>query len=186
MSSPLLQTEIQTCTELCYNVGRPKRLFVFVNPFGGKKSAAKIFDEQVKPLLEDAQIEITVQGALILRPCFVVVLLPFQMYLYLYTCMIWFSSETKHQLHAKEVTQSLDITKYDGIVCVSGDGILVEVSFIAIILVAVCYYHSSSSSCPRLLSKILIIIVFRSHFSLPFMRDMLLMYELNNICICCL
>ncbi|KAL9321269.1 hypothetical protein ACSQ67_013108 [Phaseolus vulgaris] len=87
------------CQKLCEfvdSLGRPKRLFVFVNPFGGKKSAAKIFDEQVKPLLEDAQIEITVQ-------------------------------ETKHQLHAKEVTQSLDITKYDGIVCVSGDGILVEV-----------------------------------------------------------
>jgi len=58
--------EMQTCTELCHNVGRPKRLFVFVNPFGGKKSATKIFDEQVKPLFEDAQIEITVQGALIL------------------------------------------------------------------------------------------------------------------------
>jgi len=66
LGSPLLQTEILTCTELCHNVGRPKRLFVFVNPFGGKKSAAKIFNEQVKPLLEDAQIEITVQGALIL------------------------------------------------------------------------------------------------------------------------
>lgn len=43
-----------------------------------------------------------------------------------------YSSETEHQLHAKEVAHSLDITKYDGIVCVSGDGILVEVSFIAI------------------------------------------------------
>ncbi|KAE9591773.1 hypothetical protein Lal_00038997 [Lupinus albus] len=78
------------------SIGRPKRLFVFVNPFGGKKSGKKIFDDQVKPLLEDAQIQITVQ-------------------------------ETKHQLHAKEIAHSLDITKYDGIVCVSGDGILVEV-----------------------------------------------------------
>lgn len=50
---------------------------------------------------------------------------------------MWFSSETKHQLHAKEVARSLDITKYDGIVCVSGDGILVEVSFIAITLAAI-------------------------------------------------
>ncbi|XP_061367676.1 sphingosine kinase 1-like isoform X2 [Gastrolobium bilobum] len=37
------------------------------------------------------------------------------------------SLETEHQLHAKQVVQSLDISKYDGIVCVSGDGILVEV-----------------------------------------------------------
>ncbi|XP_017434185.1 sphingosine kinase 1 isoform X2 [Vigna angularis] len=86
----------QKLSEFVDSLGRPKRLFVFVNPFGGKKSATKIFDEQVKPLLEDAQIEITVQ-------------------------------ETKHQLHAKEITHLLDITKYDGIVCVSGDGLLVEV-----------------------------------------------------------
>ena len=42
--------------------GRPKRLFVFVNPFGGKKSASKIFLDQVKPLLEDADIQFTLQG----------------------------------------------------------------------------------------------------------------------------
>ncbi|KAG4977928.1 hypothetical protein GLYMA_13G246000v4 [Glycine max] len=80
----------------CQKLGRPKSLLVFVNPFGGKQSAKKIFAEQVKSLLEDAQIQITVQ-------------------------------ETKHELHAKEVARSLDITKYHGIVCVSGDGILVEV-----------------------------------------------------------
>ncbi|KAG5113935.1 hypothetical protein JHK82_037204 [Glycine max] len=82
----------------CQKLGRPKSLLVFVNPFSGKQSAKKIFAEQVKSLLEDAQIQITVQ-------------------------------ETKHELHAKEVARSLDITKYHGIVCVSGDGILVEVSF---------------------------------------------------------
>nr|XP_023900602.1 sphingosine kinase 1 isoform X2 [Quercus suber] len=37
------------------------------------------------------------------------------------------SLETQYQLHAKEVASSLDLSKYDGIVCVSGDGILVEV-----------------------------------------------------------
>jgi diacylglycerol kinase family enzyme len=36
-------------------------------------------------------------------------------------------SETQYQLHAKEVANSLDLSKYDGIVCVSGDGLLVEV-----------------------------------------------------------
>ncbi|GKC10602.1 ATP-NAD kinase-like domain-containing protein, partial [Tanacetum coccineum] len=77
-------------------IGRPKKLYVFVNPYGGKKSASKIFSNDVKPLLEDANIEFTMQ-------------------------------ETKYQLHAKEVSRSLDLTKYDGIVCVSGDGILVEV-----------------------------------------------------------
>ncbi|XP_041994914.1 sphingosine kinase 1-like [Salvia splendens] len=78
------------------SLGRPKRLFVFVNPYGGKKSASKIFQNDVKPLLDDASVEYTVQ-------------------------------ETKHQLHAKEVVQTLDLAKFDGIVCVSGDGVLVEV-----------------------------------------------------------
>ncbi|MED6145147.1 Sphingosine kinase 1 [Stylosanthes scabra] len=86
----------QKLGEFIDSLGRPKRLLVFVNPFGGKKAATDIFRDQVKPLLEDAQIQLTVQ-------------------------------ETKHQLHAKEVVTSLDVSKYDGIVCVSGDGILVEV-----------------------------------------------------------
>ncbi|KAK9082172.1 hypothetical protein Syun_031621 [Stephania yunnanensis] len=37
------------------------------------------------------------------------------------------SLETQRQLHAKEIASSLDLSKYDGIVCVSGDGVLVEV-----------------------------------------------------------
>ncbi|OMO76548.1 hypothetical protein CCACVL1_15577 [Corchorus capsularis] len=78
------------------SLGRPKRLLIFVNPYGGKKSATKIFSEEVKPFLEDADIQITL-------------------------------IETKHQLHAKEVAKTLDLSKYDGVVCVSGDGILGEV-----------------------------------------------------------
>ncbi|KAL8214675.1 hypothetical protein R6Q57_004124 [Mikania cordata] len=78
------------------SLGRPKKLFIFVNPFGGRKSASKVFTDDVKPVLEDANIEYTLQ-------------------------------ETKYQLHAKEVSHNLDLTKYDGILCVSGDGILVEV-----------------------------------------------------------
>lgn len=78
------------------SLGRPKKLFIFLNPFGGKKSATKIFIDDVKPLLEDANVEFTLQ-------------------------------ETKYQLHAKEISQTLQLSKYDGIICVSGDGILVEV-----------------------------------------------------------
>jgi sphingosine kinase len=112
-------------------VGRPKRLFVFVNPFGGKKSAVKIFDEQVKPLFEDAQIQLTIQGDFIFQ-------LNHDFHCCCYLSFCWFSlfcSETAHQLHAKEVARSLDITKHDGIVCISGDGILVEVSFIVILII---------------------------------------------------
>ncbi|XP_070041910.1 sphingosine kinase 1-like isoform X1 [Nicotiana tomentosiformis] len=97
---PLTQDSLrlwsQKLQEFIDSLGRPKRLFVFVNPYGGKKSASKIFIDSVKPLLDDANIDYTVQA-------------------------------TKYQLHAKEVAKSLDILRYDGVVCVSGDGILVEV-----------------------------------------------------------
>ncbi|EEF49800.1 D-erythro-sphingosine kinase, putative [Ricinus communis] len=45
-----------------FAIGRPKRSLVFVNPFGGKTSASKIFLDVVKPLLEDADVQITLQG----------------------------------------------------------------------------------------------------------------------------
>ncbi|KAI4365106.1 hypothetical protein MLD38_021124 [Melastoma candidum] len=77
-------------------LGRPKRLCVLLNPFGGKKIAPRIFANDVRPLLVDAGIDIDVK-------------------------------ETQYQSHAKEIAHSLDLSTYDGIVCVSGDGILVEV-----------------------------------------------------------
>ncbi|KAA8519864.1 hypothetical protein F0562_014046 [Nyssa sinensis] len=96
LSEVSLRLWCQKLQEYIDSLGRPKRLFIFVNPFGGKKSASKIFIDDVKPLLEDANVDFTVQ-------------------------------ETKYRLHAKEVAHTLDLSKYDGIVCVSGDGILVEV-----------------------------------------------------------
>nr|BAC20872.1 putative sphingosine kinase [Oryza sativa Japonica Group]BAD30563.1 putative sphingosine kinase [Oryza sativa Japonica Group] len=74
---------------------RPKRLFIIVNPYGGKRGGRKIFQTEVLPLIEAAGILYTMQ--------------------------------TKHRLHAQEIAHSLDLRKYDGIVCVSGDGVLVEV-----------------------------------------------------------
>uniref|UniRef100_A0A0D9X0C2 DAGKc domain-containing protein n=1 Tax=Leersia perrieri TaxID=77586 RepID=A0A0D9X0C2_9ORYZ len=77
-------------------LGRPKRLFIIVNPYGGKRGGRQIFQTKVLPLIEASGILYTMQ-------------------------------ETKHRLHAQEIAHSLDLRKYDGIVCVSGDGVLVEV-----------------------------------------------------------
>ncbi|KAF5742240.1 hypothetical protein HS088_TW09G00284 [Tripterygium wilfordii] len=95
-SEDSLRLWCQKLREYIDSLGRPKRLFIFVNPFGGKKIASKIFVDVVKPLLEDADIQITMQ-------------------------------ETKHQLHAKKVAHTMDLLKYDGVICVSGDGLVVEV-----------------------------------------------------------
>ncbi|KAK8953691.1 Sphingosine kinase 2 [Platanthera guangdongensis] len=78
------------------SLGRPKRFFIFLNPYGGKKYARRIFDTDIKPLLVAANIIYTLQ-------------------------------ETEYHLHAQELSNKLDLLKYDGIVCVSGDGVLVEV-----------------------------------------------------------
>lgn len=77
-------------------LGRPKRLLVFLNPFGGRKCAWKIYQEEVKPLLDLAKVS-------------------------------YILHETKFQCHAKDIVKAMDLSLYDGILCISGDGILVEV-----------------------------------------------------------
>ncbi|KAG6553893.1 hypothetical protein Mapa_004810 [Marchantia paleacea] len=78
------------------NSGRPGRLLVLVNPFGGKNLGRKVYTEVVDPLFRKAGIEVKVL-------------------------------ETMYQRHAKELAKSVELSEYDGIVCVSGDGVLTEV-----------------------------------------------------------
>ncbi|KAK9681804.1 hypothetical protein RND81_10G029100 [Saponaria officinalis] len=52
----------QKLREFINSLGRPKRLLVLVNPYGGQKAALKIFVEIVKPLLKDAETEFTLKG----------------------------------------------------------------------------------------------------------------------------
>lgn len=47
--------------------GRPKRLLVLVNPFGGRKTGRKVFSASVEPLLKAAGITYTVKGAILSR-----------------------------------------------------------------------------------------------------------------------
>ncbi|CAM6086943.1 unnamed protein product [Calypogeia fissa] len=78
------------------NSGRPKRLLVLVNPFGGKCRGGKVYQEEVEPMFRMAGIQIMMR-------------------------------ETQFQSHAKDLAKSFDLSQYDGIVCVSGDGVLAEV-----------------------------------------------------------
>lgn len=43
------------------SIGHPKRLLIFRDPFGGKRSAPKFFADEVKPLLEGAAIKFDLQ-----------------------------------------------------------------------------------------------------------------------------
>ncbi|KAL2652375.1 hypothetical protein R1flu_020503 [Riccia fluitans] len=78
------------------NAGRPKRLLVLVNPFGGKNKAVSVYHKTVEPLFKKAGIDVTVR-------------------------------ETQFHRHAKELAKSIVLSEYDGVVCVSGDGVLTEV-----------------------------------------------------------
>eukprot|EP00850_Spirogloea_muscicola_P016958 SM000141S00902 [mRNA] locus=s141:299365:302855:+ [translate_table: standard] len=73
--------------------GRPKRLYVILNPKGGQGKARQIFKKDVEPLFQAANIDY----------------------------------KTQYHRHAKELAEELEVEVYDGIVCVSGDGIPVEV-----------------------------------------------------------
>jgi hypothetical protein len=53
-----------------------------------------------------------------------------------WVCAIFLATETQFQQHAKELAKSFNLSEIDGIVCVSGDGVLVEV-----------YFHSYNPIC---------------------------------------
>uniref|UniRef100_A0A3Q3KYM5 Zgc:158263 n=2 Tax=Mastacembelus armatus TaxID=205130 RepID=A0A3Q3KYM5_9TELE len=75
---------------------RPHRLLVFINPFGGKRKARKIFHSVVAPLFELAGIS-----------SHVIV--------------------TERANQARDHLLKKDLTDFDGVVCVGGDGMFSEV-----------------------------------------------------------
>ncbi|CAK9874031.1 unnamed protein product [Sphagnum jensenii] len=92
-SHKLFCDNIQEFLDAC---GRPKKLLVIVNPFGGDGVGRRVYMKTVEPLLQAAGITIIMK-------------------------------ETQFQQHAKELAKSFNLSEIDGIVCVSGDGVLVEV-----------------------------------------------------------
>nr|VZI06186.1 unnamed protein product [Spirometra erinaceieuropaei] len=77
------------------SVARPRSLLVFINPFGGRRRAEKIFYQKVFPIFELANIL-----------CTVVV--------------------TERQGHCKDYLLSEDLSVYDGVISVGGDGLFSE------------------------------------------------------------
>ena len=72
-----------------------RKILVLVNPFGGRKIAAKVYRTQVEPMLQHCHIVVD-------------------------------TIATQRPNHAYEIAQTLELGLYDGIVTVSGDGLLHE------------------------------------------------------------
>ncbi|CAG8167022.1 unnamed protein product [Penicillium olsonii] len=88
---------VQKLLELAYGKAlRGKRLKVLVNPFGGKGTAASLYQTYAAPVFAAAKCQVDVE-------------------------------HTKHQGHAVDVAEKLDIDAYDAVVCCSGDGLPHEV-----------------------------------------------------------
>jgi sphingosine kinase len=97
--------------------GKPnvRRVFLLMNPFGGRKKALEIVNTIVKPLFTAAAIEFECTG-------FAKAPLP-----NLFTTRSHTTTKgTTHAGHAAEVAASIDMSKYDAFVTCSGDGLLWE------------------------------------------------------------
>jgi hypothetical protein len=100
-----------------------RRLLVFVNPFGGTGLGRKVW-KQVRPMFLVANINLHLVGTIaFLTEPYNVASHPL---LIKQPSLTRASAETKYAGHAGEVAASLDIEKYDGIVTISGDGLLHE------------------------------------------------------------
>ncbi|TRY59243.1 hypothetical protein DNTS_026382 [Danionella cerebrum] len=76
---------------------RPKSLLVYINPYGGKQRGKQIYDHKVAPIFSRASISTDV-------------------------------IVTEHANHARDhLKTEADLKKYDGVVCVGGDGMFSEI-----------------------------------------------------------
>ena len=86
------------CNFVLLAFDRPKQLLLFINPYGGSKKGTKIFDLEIKPILQLARID--------------------------YTLVI---TERANHARDILLDEQTDLRPYDGIVCVGGDGMFGEI-----------------------------------------------------------
>ncbi|KAI3366857.1 hypothetical protein L3Q82_009508, partial [Scortum barcoo] len=80
-----------------FTANRPKRLLVYINPYGGKRRGKRIYEQKVAPLFRRALISADV-------------------------------IVTQQANHARDhLKTEANLDKYDGVVCVGGDGMFSEI-----------------------------------------------------------
>lgn len=106
----------------CVDNPRQQQFLIFINPFGGQGSAKNIFEKNIKPMLNDANVDFDTKiTGMFCFICFILLKLTWiDNLLYL-----------AHKGHAQEIIENMnDLKKYDCIVCCSGDGIVNEVRIV--------------------------------------------------------
>uniref|UniRef100_A0A3Q0RHI1 Ceramide kinase n=1 Tax=Amphilophus citrinellus TaxID=61819 RepID=A0A3Q0RHI1_AMPCI len=82
---------------LATNTSRPKHLLVYINPYGGKRQGKRIYEQKVAPLFTLAGISTSV-------------------------------IVTEYANHARDhLRTAAELEKFDGVVCVGGDGMFSEI-----------------------------------------------------------
>ncbi|GMH32730.1 hypothetical protein BSKO_00564 [Bryopsis sp. KO-2023] len=84
---------------LSSNKERPRKLWVFVNPYGGHKQAKQIWQNKVYPTFRLAGIK----------------------------CTVLFTTHSNHAFDVIKEATSQDIGKYDGLIAIGGDGFFQEI-----------------------------------------------------------
>ncbi|XP_039882501.1 ceramide kinase-like isoform X1 [Simochromis diagramma] len=83
--------------QLASNTSRPKHLLVYINPYGGKRQGKRIYEQKVAPLFTQAGISTSV-------------------------------IVTEYANHARDhLKMEAELKKFDGVVCVGGDGMFSEI-----------------------------------------------------------
>nr|XP_046919718.1 ceramide kinase-like [Dermatophagoides farinae] len=100
-----IHRETQLLTEIAYSIrtklesfDRPKRLLLFINPYGGNKKGIQIFENKIKPILNISCIRSNV-----------------------------IITEHANQAKEILLAETTDLNDYDGIICIGGDGMFGEV-----------------------------------------------------------
>uniref|UniRef100_A0A1A8D5V3 Ceramide kinase n=2 Tax=Nothobranchius kadleci TaxID=1051664 RepID=A0A1A8D5V3_NOTKA len=83
--------------QLAAITSRPRRLLIYINPYGGKRQGGRVYEQKVAPLFAQAAISTHV-------------------------------IVTEHANHARDhLRTDAELKKYDGVVCVGGDGMFSEI-----------------------------------------------------------
>ncbi|KPP70116.1 ceramide kinase-like [Scleropages formosus] len=93
----------------CLAAGQPMRLLVYINPYGGKQQGKRIYEQRVAPLFARASISTHSPVEESTYDQFV-------------PTVTQFAEQARDEL-----ASSADLEKYDGVVCVGGDGMFSEV-----------------------------------------------------------